>query len=53
MIGSSEQEDLVTILQFYCTNDTVTKELALEISMNLQLFIDFSVKSFKINLKLN
>ena len=44
---------MVTILQFYCTNDTVTKELALELEMNLQLFIDFSVSNFKINLQLN
>jgi hypothetical protein len=40
MFGDATTSDLKTVLQFYCSNSTVTEELALELEMNLQLFFN-------------
>jgi len=49
VFGDVAEETMTTILQFYCTNQTVTTpQLALELEMNLQMIFDVAVSNFLI-----
>lgn len=49
VFGDRELNDMKTYLQFYCSNDTTTSELALELEMSLMLVINATFENFKIN----
>jgi|LakMenE01Jun11ns_1017448.scaffolds.fasta_scaffold8385553_1 hypothetical protein len=53
MFGDSATSNLKTVLQFYCSNSTVTEELALELEMNLQLFFNAQWEDFLITMQIN
>lgn len=48
VFGDRSLNDMKTYLQFYCSNDTTTKELALELEMSLMLVVNATFKNFKI-----
>jgi hypothetical protein len=49
VFGDIESGDLKTYLQVYCTNDTISGDLALEIEMSLQVVLNATIKDFVLN----